>query len=98
MPDPLLPLRPALLMLQSRPLLACPLLFSPGSSLGAGGKSVCLPFFKSLPRGRYLVPDSGPEQSLLDTSLRTFVREVGARSAAPGGGSVAAAVAALVSI
>ncbi|MCQ8205615.1 cyclodeaminase/cyclohydrolase family protein, partial [Vibrio parahaemolyticus] len=43
----------------------------------------------------YLVPDSGPEQSLLDTSLRGFVREVGARSAAPGGGSVAAAVAAL---
>nr|XP_020034250.1 formimidoyltransferase-cyclodeaminase [Castor canadensis] len=43
----------------------------------------------------YLVPDSPPGQSLLDKSLRAFVREVGARSAAPGGGSVAAAAAAM---
>ncbi|XP_059542712.1 formimidoyltransferase-cyclodeaminase isoform X2 [Myotis daubentonii] len=43
----------------------------------------------------YLVPDSGPEQSLVDKSLRAFVREVGARSATPGGGSVAAASAAM---
>ncbi|XP_021112086.1 formimidoyltransferase-cyclodeaminase isoform X9 [Heterocephalus glaber] len=42
----------------------------------------------------YLVPE-GPEQSLLDLSLRDFVREVGARSAAPGGGSVAAAAGAM---
>ncbi|CAD7693757.1 unnamed protein product [Nyctereutes procyonoides] len=45
----------------------------------------------------YLVPDGGPEPSLVDQPLRAFVREVGARSAAPGGGSVAAASAALVS-
>ncbi|XP_068403332.1 formimidoyltransferase-cyclodeaminase isoform X3 [Eschrichtius robustus] len=43
----------------------------------------------------YLVPEAGPEQSLVDQPLRTFVREVGARSAAPGGGSVAAASAAM---
>ncbi|XP_017393990.1 formimidoyltransferase-cyclodeaminase isoform X1 [Cebus imitator] len=43
----------------------------------------------------YLVPDSGPERSLGDKSLRAFVDEVGARSAAPGGGSVAAAAAAM---
>ncbi|XP_008838712.1 formimidoyltransferase-cyclodeaminase isoform X2 [Nannospalax galili] len=43
----------------------------------------------------YLVPAGGPEQSLLDKSLRTFVGKVGARSAAPGGGSVAAATAAM---
>ncbi|XP_023373853.1 formimidoyltransferase-cyclodeaminase isoform X2 [Otolemur garnettii] len=43
----------------------------------------------------YLVPTHGPERSLVDQPLRTFVREVGGRSAAPGGGSVAAAVAAL---
>ncbi|XP_070259764.1 LOW QUALITY PROTEIN: formimidoyltransferase-cyclodeaminase [Myotis yumanensis] len=43
----------------------------------------------------YLVPDSGPEQSLVEKSLRAFVREVGARSATPGGGSVAAASAAM---
>uniref|UniRef100_A0A8P0T4V7 Formimidoyltransferase-cyclodeaminase n=1 Tax=Canis lupus familiaris TaxID=9615 RepID=A0A8P0T4V7_CANLF len=43
----------------------------------------------------YLVPDGGPEPSLADQPLRAFVREVGARSAAPGGGSVAAASAAL---
>ncbi|KFO28071.1 Formimidoyltransferase-cyclodeaminase [Fukomys damarensis] len=42
----------------------------------------------------YLVPDD-PEQRLLDLSLRDFVREVGARSAAPGGGSVAAAAGAM---
>ena len=46
---------------------------------------------------RYLVPEAGPEQSLLHKPLRTFVREVGSRSAAPGGGSVAAATAAMVS-
>ena len=46
---------------------------------------------------RYLVPEAGPGQSLVDQPLRTFVREVGARSAAPGGGSVAAASAAMVS-
>lgn len=46
---------------------------------------------------RYLVPEVGPEQSLVDQPLRSFVREVGARSAAPGGGSVAAASAAMVS-
>ncbi|XP_036022929.1 formimidoyltransferase-cyclodeaminase [Onychomys torridus] len=43
----------------------------------------------------YLVPASGPEKGLMDKSLLNFVREVGARSAAPGGGSVAAAVAAM---
>ncbi|XP_045357037.1 formimidoyltransferase-cyclodeaminase isoform X2 [Leopardus geoffroyi] len=43
----------------------------------------------------YLVPNSGPEQSLVSKSLCAFVREVGARSAAPGGGSVAAASAAM---
>ncbi|XP_033274402.1 formimidoyltransferase-cyclodeaminase isoform X1 [Orcinus orca] len=43
----------------------------------------------------YLVPEVGPEQSLVDQPLRSFVREVGARSAAPGGGSVAAASAAM---
>ncbi|XP_064228080.1 formimidoyltransferase-cyclodeaminase-like [Aotus nancymaae] len=43
----------------------------------------------------YLVPDSGPERGLGDKSLRAFVDEVGARSAAPGGGSVAAAAAAM---
>ncbi|XP_032485195.1 formimidoyltransferase-cyclodeaminase isoform X1 [Phocoena sinus] len=43
----------------------------------------------------YLVPEVSPEQSLVDQPLRTFVREVGARSAAPGGGSVAAASAAM---
>ncbi|XP_053420658.1 formimidoyltransferase-cyclodeaminase isoform X2 [Nycticebus coucang] len=43
----------------------------------------------------YLVPTHGPERSLVDQPLRTFVREVGGRSAAPGGGSVAAAAAAL---
>uniref|UniRef100_A0A8D2JNZ6 Formimidoyltransferase-cyclodeaminase n=1 Tax=Sciurus vulgaris TaxID=55149 RepID=A0A8D2JNZ6_SCIVU len=42
----------------------------------------------------YLVPDR-LEKSLLDMSLRAFLREVGARSAAPGGGSVAAASAAM---
>ncbi|KAM7133796.1 formimidoyltransferase-cyclodeaminase isoform 1-T1 [Molossus nigricans] len=44
----------------------------------------------------YLVPDSGPEQRLVDKSLHAFVREVGARSATPGGGSVAAASAAML--
>ncbi|XP_037014098.2 formimidoyltransferase-cyclodeaminase isoform X6 [Artibeus jamaicensis] len=43
----------------------------------------------------YLVPESRPEQSLVDKSLHAFVREVGARSATPGGGSVAAASAAM---
>ncbi|KAF6385064.1 hypothetical protein mRhiFer1_008884 [Rhinolophus ferrumequinum] len=43
----------------------------------------------------YLVPNGGPEQSLVDKRLCAFVREVGARSAAPGGGSVAAASAAM---
>ncbi|CAK6442004.1 unnamed protein product [Pipistrellus nathusii] len=43
----------------------------------------------------YLVPNSGPGQSLMDKSLQAFVREVGARSATPGGGSVAAASAAM---
>ncbi|XP_006745901.1 formimidoyltransferase-cyclodeaminase [Leptonychotes weddellii] len=43
----------------------------------------------------YLVPSGGPGQSLVDKPLRAFVREVGARSAAPGGGSVAAASAAM---
>uniref|UniRef100_A0A671DP03 Formimidoyltransferase-cyclodeaminase n=1 Tax=Rhinolophus ferrumequinum TaxID=59479 RepID=A0A671DP03_RHIFE len=43
----------------------------------------------------YLVPNGGPEQSLVDKPLCAFVREVGARSAAPGGGSVAAASAAM---
>ncbi|XP_037014097.2 formimidoyltransferase-cyclodeaminase isoform X5 [Artibeus jamaicensis] len=51
----------------------------------------------SVPPGsrRYLVPESRPEQSLVDKSLHAFVREVGARSATPGGGSVAAASAAM---
>lgn len=43
----------------------------------------------------YLVPDVQAQHSLLDRPLRTFVRDVGARSAAPGGGSVAAASAAM---
>ncbi|KAM4887792.1 formimidoyltransferase-cyclodeaminase isoform 2-T2 [Thomomys bottae] len=43
----------------------------------------------------YLVPEGPRGPSLLDRSLRAFVREVGARSAAPGGGSVAAAAAAM---
>ncbi|KAF6118711.1 formimidoyltransferase cyclodeaminase [Phyllostomus discolor] len=43
----------------------------------------------------YLVPESRPEQRLVDKSLQAFVREVGARSATPGGGSVAAASAAM---
>lgn len=55
------------------------------------------PLAQPTPPLRYLVPDGGPEPSLVDQPLRAFVREVGARSAAPGGGSVAAASAALVS-
>ncbi|KAM5281213.1 LOW QUALITY PROTEIN: formimidoyltransferase-cyclodeaminase [Ctenodactylus gundi] len=43
----------------------------------------------------YLVPSDAPAPSLLDATLRDFVREVGARSAAPGGGSVSAAAAAM---
>ncbi|XP_028701047.2 formimidoyltransferase-cyclodeaminase isoform X4 [Macaca mulatta] len=43
----------------------------------------------------YLVPERGPERGLGSKSLRAFVGEVGARSAAPGGGSVAAAAAAM---
>ncbi|KAJ1070650.1 hypothetical protein K5549_003629 [Capra hircus] len=43
----------------------------------------------------YLVPQDGPEQRLVDQPLRAFIRAVGARSAAPGGGSVAAASAAM---
>ncbi|KAM6224060.1 formimidoyltransferase-cyclodeaminase [Rhynchocyon petersi] len=43
----------------------------------------------------YLVPEGQPEQRLVNKSLGTFILEVGARSAAPGGGSVAAAVAAM---
>ncbi|XP_034510095.1 formimidoyltransferase-cyclodeaminase isoform X1 [Ailuropoda melanoleuca] len=43
----------------------------------------------------YLVPNGGPQQSLVDKPLCAFVREVGARSPAPGGGSVAAASAAM---
>ncbi|XP_024415802.2 formimidoyltransferase-cyclodeaminase [Desmodus rotundus] len=43
----------------------------------------------------YLVPESRPEQSLVDKSLHAFVQEVGARSATPGGGSVSAASAAM---
>ncbi|XP_045708484.1 formimidoyltransferase-cyclodeaminase isoform X1 [Phyllostomus hastatus] len=43
----------------------------------------------------YLVPEGRPEQRLVDKSLQAFVREVGARSATPGGGSVAAASAAM---
>uniref|UniRef100_A0A2R9APJ0 Formimidoyltransferase-cyclodeaminase n=1 Tax=Pan paniscus TaxID=9597 RepID=A0A2R9APJ0_PANPA len=42
----------------------------------------------------YLVPERGPERGLGSKSLRAFVGEVGARSAAPGG-SVAAAAAAM---
>lgn len=49
------------------------------------------------PPHRYLVPDGGPQQSLVDKPLCAFVHEVGARSPAPGGGSVAAASAAMVS-
>uniref|UniRef100_A0A8C5XBC7 Formimidoyltransferase-cyclodeaminase n=1 Tax=Microcebus murinus TaxID=30608 RepID=A0A8C5XBC7_MICMU len=45
----------------------------------------------------YLVPDRRPERSLVDKSLCAFIRDVGARTAVPGGGSVAGAVAALVS-
>ncbi|XP_040842532.1 formimidoyltransferase-cyclodeaminase [Ochotona curzoniae] len=43
----------------------------------------------------YLVPDAQAQHSLLDRPLRAFIRDVGARSAAPGGGSVAAAAAAM---
>nr|XP_012635519.2 formimidoyltransferase-cyclodeaminase [Microcebus murinus] len=43
----------------------------------------------------YLVPDRRPERSLVDKSLCAFIRDVGARTAVPGGGSVAGAVAAL---
>ncbi|XP_006876173.1 PREDICTED: formimidoyltransferase-cyclodeaminase [Chrysochloris asiatica] len=43
----------------------------------------------------YLVPDGQPEECLVNKSLGAFIREVGARSAAPGGGSVAAAAAAM---
>ncbi|CAI9176039.1 unnamed protein product [Rangifer tarandus platyrhynchus] len=43
----------------------------------------------------YLVPQDGPKQSLMDQPLRAFIQAVGARSAAPGGGSVAAASAAM---
>ncbi|KAE8580686.1 hypothetical protein XENTR_v10024502 [Xenopus tropicalis] len=43
----------------------------------------------------YLVQDDLSESSLVTQSLRGFVQSVGARSATPGGGSVAAAVSAL---
>ncbi|XP_055975518.1 formimidoyltransferase-cyclodeaminase [Sorex fumeus] len=43
----------------------------------------------------YLVPDHESKQSLVDKPLGAFIQEVGARSAAPGGGSVAAASAAM---
>ncbi|XP_008053732.1 formimidoyltransferase-cyclodeaminase [Carlito syrichta] len=43
----------------------------------------------------YLVPNRKPEQSLVNKSLSTFIGKVGARTAAPGGGSVAAAAAAM---
>ncbi|XP_062971152.1 formimidoyltransferase-cyclodeaminase [Cynocephalus volans] len=43
----------------------------------------------------YLVCAGAPERSLADMPLRAFVQEVGARSPAPGGGSVAAAAAAM---
>lgn len=55
-----------------------------------------VPVAEPLPH-RYLVPND-PAQSLLDLTFRDFVREVGARSATPGGGSVAAAVGAMVSM
>ncbi|XP_027713272.1 formimidoyltransferase-cyclodeaminase isoform X3 [Vombatus ursinus] len=43
----------------------------------------------------YMVEDGAMSGSLVSKSLSVFVRDVGARSAAPGGGSVAAAVAAM---
>lgn len=43
----------------------------------------------------YLAPDRESEHHLVDRPLAAFVRDVGARSAAPGGGSVAAASAAM---
>ncbi|XP_036625290.1 formimidoyltransferase-cyclodeaminase [Trichosurus vulpecula] len=43
----------------------------------------------------YMVQDGAMTGSLGSKSLRAFVQDVGARSAAPGGGSVAAAVAAM---
>lgn len=43
----------------------------------------------------YMVERSEEEQRLVSLSLRQFVRSVGARTAAPGGGSVSAAVAAM---
>ncbi|EPY90096.1 hypothetical protein CB1_000052003 [Camelus ferus] len=43
----------------------------------------------------YLVPEGGSQQSLVDQPLCAFIREVGARSAAPGGGSVAGTCAAM---
>ncbi|XP_074120600.1 formimidoyltransferase-cyclodeaminase isoform X1 [Sminthopsis crassicaudata] len=44
----------------------------------------------------YMVQDGAVSGSLVSKSLCAFVHDVGARSAAPGGGSVAAAVAAMV--
>uniref|UniRef100_I3LDH7 Formimidoyltransferase-cyclodeaminase n=1 Tax=Sus scrofa TaxID=9823 RepID=I3LDH7_PIG len=44
----------------------------------------------------YLVPEAGPEQSLLHKPLRTFVREVGSRSAAPGAGAALASMVGLM--
>ncbi|XP_037681208.1 formimidoyltransferase-cyclodeaminase [Choloepus didactylus] len=43
----------------------------------------------------YLVQDGPSEEPLVSKSLRAFIGDVGARSAAPGGGSVAAASAAM---
>ncbi|XP_076975363.1 formimidoyltransferase-cyclodeaminase isoform X2 [Tamandua tetradactyla] len=43
----------------------------------------------------YLVQDGSAEGPLVSKSLRAFIGDVGARSAAPGGGSVAAATAAM---
>lgn len=45
---------------------------------------------------RYMVKDSEEDSRLVSQSLQQFVRSVGARTAAPGGGSVSAAVAAMV--
>lgn len=43
-----------------------------------------------------MVEDDSEKGSLVSLSLHTFVQKVGARSAAPGGGSVSAAISSLV--
>eukprot|EP01029_Cantina_marsupialis_P001981 TRINITY_DN11803_c0_g1_i1.p1 TRINITY_DN11803_c0_g1~~TRINITY_DN11803_c0_g1_i1.p1 ORF type:complete len:548 (+),score=176.20 TRINITY_DN11803_c0_g1_i1:35-1645(+) len=58
------------------------------------GLSSIVPFNPDKRVIEYMIDNSGNEP-LCDMSLRAFIREVGARSSAPGGGSVSAAVGAL---